>query len=240
MTKDLPADKFQIQNDGIRLLTNNYYETDFGSPKDWFVLKEGSKIVEVKLEGTMDEQKKGVNLNDKGIVCATPELDQTDLSGKIIVTIKDKNGIITHEDCAIYVSRVHVQWMPSFEKSWGGTLGAKVRKDVLIYTDYAKGTGIASIYPDDFLVLSGNKLARKNLVSICPVSPSPSNPKEGILYDSEGKVIPASFSIYYSGESVTTSCQYRGAAYTYVKVTAKESDGSIVTQILKIRFDWTE
>ncbi|MCS2497254.1 hypothetical protein NXW59_06215 [Bacteroides fragilis] len=37
--KDLPADKFEIQNDGIRLLTNNYHETDFGSPKDWFVLK---------------------------------------------------------------------------------------------------------------------------------------------------------------------------------------------------------
>ncbi|EXZ36546.1 hypothetical protein M100_5219, partial [Bacteroides fragilis str. 1007-1-F len=49
--KDLPADKFEIQNDGIRLLTNNYHETDFGSPKDWFVLKEGTEIVNVKLEG---------------------------------------------------------------------------------------------------------------------------------------------------------------------------------------------
>ena len=33
--KDLPADKFEIQNDGgIRLLTNNHFKTDFGSPKD--------------------------------------------------------------------------------------------------------------------------------------------------------------------------------------------------------------
>ncbi|MFK2351905.1 hypothetical protein ACIXOC_10135 [Bacteroides fragilis] len=53
----MPADKFEIQNDGIRLLTNNYHETDFGSPKDWFVLKEGTEIVNVKFEGTIDGEK---------------------------------------------------------------------------------------------------------------------------------------------------------------------------------------
>ncbi|MCM0315181.1 hypothetical protein [Bacteroides fragilis] len=238
--KDLPADKFKIQNDGIRLLTNNYHETDFGSPKDWFVLKEGSKIVEVKLEGTMDEQKRGVNLNDKGIVCATPELNQTDLSGKIIVAIKDKNRIITHEDCAIYVSRAHVQWNPSFTLSWGGSVRAGVKKGVLVCTDFGKGSGEALLGPDQILVLSRNQLVGRNLVSICPMSPSPSNPQEGILYDREGKVIPASFNSYFRGKFITISCKYRGAAYAYVKVTVKESDGSIVTQILKIRFDWIE
>ncbi|UVV75811.1 hypothetical protein NXW84_15990 [Bacteroides fragilis] len=39
LKKDLSADKFEIHDNEIWLLTNNYHETDFGSPKDWFILK---------------------------------------------------------------------------------------------------------------------------------------------------------------------------------------------------------
>ena len=105
--KDLPADKFEIQNDGIRLLTNNYHETDFGSPKDWFVLKEGTEIVDVKLENLVDEEKRGIVLKESGVVCATSRLNQMDLSGKLIVTLADKSGItITLID--ICLSLIHI------------------------------------------------------------------------------------------------------------------------------------
>ena len=228
--KDLPADKFEIQNDGIRLLTNNYHETDFGSPKDWFVLKEGTEIVNVKFEGTIDGEKRGVNLNEKGIACATSRLNQTDLSGKIIVTMKDKNGIITQEDCAIYVS----QWKPNYVYDFGGGITSAVIDGVFVQTNYGKGTGIANFNVVNILL--------GKVVSVCPAFVSSSNPEEGVLYDSEGKeVSDISFKADGSSSSLSlTATLKRGGVYTYVKVTIEESDGKQVNQILKIRFDWTE
>ena len=232
--KDLPADKFEIQNDGIRLLTNNYHETDFGSPKDWFVLKEGTEIVNVKFEGTIDGEKRGVNLNEKGIACATSRLNQTDLSGKIIVTMKDKNGIITQEDCAIYVSHAYAQWKPNYVCNFGGGITSAVIDGVFVQTNYGKGTGSANF--DVVNILLGK------VVSVCPAFVSSSNPEEGVLYDSEGKeVSDISFKAGGSSSSLSLTATFkRGGVYTYVKVTVEESDGKQVNQILKIRFDWTE
>lgn len=232
--KDLPADKFEIQNDGIRLLTNNYHETDFGSPKDWFVLKEGTEIVNVKFEGTIDGEKRGVNLNEKGIACATSRLNQTDLSGKIIVTMKDKNGIITQEDCAIYVSHAYAQWKPNYVYDFGGGITSAVIDGVFVQTNYGKGTGIANFNVVNILL--------GKVVSVCPAFVSSSNPEEGVLYDSEGKeVSDISFKADGSSSSLSLTATFkRGGVYTYVKVTVEESDGKQVNQILKIRFDWTE
>ena len=232
--KDLPADKFEIQNDGIRLLTNNYHETDFGSPKDWFVLKEGTEIVNVKFEGTIDGKKRGVNLNEKGIACATSRLNQTDLSGKIIVTMKDKNGIITQEDCAIYVSHAYAQWKPNYVYDFGGGITSAVIDGVFVQTNYGKGTGIANFNVVNILL--------GKVVSVCPAFVSSSNPEEGVLYDSEGKeVSDISFKADGSSSSLSLTATFkRGGVYTYVKVTVEESDGKQVNQILKIRFDWTE
>ena len=232
--KDLPADKFEIQNDGIRLLTNNYHETDFGSPKDWFVLKEGTEIVNVKFEGTIDGEKRGVNLNEKGIACATSRLNQTDLSGKIIVTMKDKNGIITQEDCAIYVSHAYAQWKPNYVYDCGGGITSAVIDGVFVQTNYGKGTGIANFNVVNILL--------GKVVSVCPAFVSSSNPEEGVLYDSEGKeVSDISFKADGSSSSLSLTATFkRGGVYTYVKVTVEESDGKQVNQILKIRFDWTE
>ena len=233
--KDLPADKFEIQNDGIRLLTNNYHETDFGSPKDWFVLKEGTEIVNVKFEGTIDGEKRGVNLNEKGIACATSRLNQTDLSGKIIVTMKDKNGIITQEDCAIYVSHAYAQWKPNYVYDFGGGITSAVIDGVFVQTNYGKGTGIANFNVVNILL--------GKVVSVCPAFVSSSNPEEGVLYDSEGKeVSDISFKADGSSSSLSLTATFKrgGGVYTYVKVTVEESDGKQVNQILKIRFDWTE
>ena len=232
--KDLPADKFEIQNDGIRLLTNNYHETDFGSPKDWFVLKEGTEIVNVKFEGTIDGEKRGLNLNEKGIACATSRLNQTDLSGKIIVTMKDKNGIITQEDCAIYVSHAYAQWKPNYVYDFGGGITSAVIDGVFVQTNYGKGTGIANFNVVNILL--------GKVVSVCPAFVSSSNPEEGVLYDSEGKeVSDISFKADGSSSSLSLTATFkRGGVYTYVKVTVEESDGKQVNQILKIRFDWTE
>ncbi|MCS2989173.1 hypothetical protein NXW62_05250 [Bacteroides fragilis] len=200
--KDLPADKFEIQNDGIRLLTNNYHETDFGSPKDWFVLKEGTEIVNVKFEGTIDGEKRGVNLNEKGIACATSRLNQTDLSGKIIVTMKDKNGIITQEDCAIYVSHAYAQWKPNYVYDFGGGITSAVIDGVFVQTNYGKGTGIANFNVVNILL--------GKVVSVCPAFVSSSNPEEGVLYDSEGKeVSDISFKADGSSSSLSLTATFK-------------------------------
>ncbi len=240
--KDLPADKFEIQNDGIRLLTNNYHETDFGSPKDWFVLKEGSKIVEVKLEGTMDEQKRGVNLNDKGIVCATPELNQTELSGKIIVTVEDKNGIITHEDYIIHIEPTCLWWNNNY--SWKeGHSSCKPIDGVFVFV----GADITG-KEDSFYIASKIfcKSDHYRVAKLEVMEPSGTMQPNGILHDIKGtpiSVADAAFDfrfddtidnahIYY-----VLKCKAEGIYYGYVKGTLKKhSDGSVVTQVLKVCF----
>ena len=73
--KDLATDKFEIHDNEICLLTNNHYETDFGSPKDWFVLDEGAEIVDVKLENLVDEEERGDCLEGEWCcMCQHPDL----------------------------------------------------------------------------------------------------------------------------------------------------------------------
>ena len=229
--KDLPADKFEIQNDGIRLLTNNYHETDFGSPKDWFVLKEGSKIVNVKLEGTIDGAKRGVNLNKKGIACATPQLNQTDLSGKIIVTIEDKNGIITKEDYAIYVSHAYVQWNPNYSHKSDDDKKSFVLDGILTYTSRGDSDIENLAFSDIFL---------GKVIDVRPAFTLSSNPQEGVLFDSENKVVSGiSFQVDVMALSTLRFITHfqREKVYTYLKVTATDKSGRQVNQILKVRFD---
>ncbi|MCM0315193.1 hypothetical protein [Bacteroides fragilis] len=237
--KDLPADKFKIQNDEIRLLTNNYHETNFGSPKDWFVLKEGTEIVSVKLEGTMDEQKRGVNLNDKGIVCATPELNQTDLSGKIIVTAKDKNGIITHKDYIIHIESAYLWWNNGYSWIDSNDSGhyCKPINGVFVYA----GLGITG--NKDFFSRNENWLltSRFTIWKVEVLESSGAEFPDGILHDIEGTPIPIADATF--GIAIDSSClglalksKTEGNYCGYIKCTLKKPDDSLVTQVLKIRF----
>ena len=233
--KDLPADKFQIQNDGIRLLTNNYHETDFGSPKDWFVLKEGTEIVSVKLEGTMDEQKRGVNLNDKGIACATPRLNRTDLSGKIIVTMKDKDGITMIASIGIHIPHTNIWWTDTY--SWKGDKSdCKVENGEFVYT----GADISG-KKESFATAGGFALSYPSGITVTDMKILQSSQK-GVLYDEKDKPVStddAVLSIEYKDGSFTTSlkCKAQGVVYYgYIKVTLKKQDSSLATQVLKIRF----
>ena len=242
--KDLPADKFKIQNDGIRLLTNNYHETDFGSPKDWFVLKEGTEIVSVKLEGTMDEQKRGVNLNDKGIVCATPELNQTELSGKIIVTVEDKNGIITHEDYIIHIEPTYLWWNNNYSwKDGEGHSSCKPIDGVFVYVG-ADITGKKESFYIGTNLFCKNGLYR--IAKLEVLEPSGTMQPNGILHDIKGtpiSVADAAFDLSFD-EIIDNGfiycvlkCKAEGIYYGYVKGTLKKhSDGSVMIQVLKICF----
>ncbi|GAA6241237.1 hypothetical protein F030043B2_02790 [Bacteroides fragilis] len=237
--KDLPADKFKIQNDGIWLLTNNYHETNFGSPKDWFVLNGGSKIVEVKLEGTMDEQKRGVNLNDKGIVCATPELNQTELSGKIIVTVEDKNGIITHEDCIIHIESAYLWWNNGY--SWIDSKNpghyCKPVNGVFVYAGLGvTGEKVFFSRNENWLFASSFRLWGVEVLES-----SGTEFPDGILHDIEGTPIPIADAAF--GIAIDSNClglalksKTEGDYCGYIKCTLKKPDDSLVTQVLKICF----
>ncbi|MFK2351906.1 hypothetical protein ACIXOC_10140 [Bacteroides fragilis] len=148
--------------------------------------------------------------------------------------MKDKNGIITQEDCAIYVSHAYAQWKPNYVYDFGGGITSAVIDGVFVQTNYGKGTGIANFNVVNILL--------GKVVSVCPAFVSSSNPEEGVLYDSEGKeVSDISFKADGSSSSLSLTATFkRGGVYTYVKVTVEESDGKQVNQILKIRFDWTE
>ena len=237
--KDLPADKFQIQNDGIRLLTNNYHETDFGSPKDWFVLKEGTEIVSVKLEGTMDEQKRGVNLNDKGIACATARLNQTDLSGKIIVTIKDKDGTMMTASIGIHIPHTVICWNDNYK--WKNSVSScETVNGEFVYT----GLDISG-KEETFTVAEVEGLifhfSYKNEVTVTDVKVLQSSQK-GVLYDEKNNPVStedATMNVRYTGSSLVMSrkCKAQGVVYYgYIRVTLKKQNGSLTTQVLKICF----
>ncbi|GAA6241231.1 hypothetical protein F030043B2_02730 [Bacteroides fragilis] len=234
--KDLPADKFQIQNDEIWLLTNNYHETDFGFPKDWFIVKEGTEIVSVKLEGTMDEQKRGVNLNDKGIACATARLNQTDLSGKIIVTIKDKDGTMITASIGIHIPHTVICWNDNYK--WENSVSScKTVNGEFVYTGldisgkeevFATSEGSALHYP------------YKNEVTITDIKVLQSSQK-GVLYDEKNNPVStedATMNVRYTGNLVMSrKCKAQGVVYYgYIRVTLKKQNGSLTTQVLKICF----
>ncbi|EYE67622.1 hypothetical protein, partial [Bacteroides fragilis] len=246
--KDLPADKFEIQNDGIRLLTNNYHETDFGSPKDWFVLKEGTEIVNVKLEGTIDEKKRGVDLDEKGIARATPQPNQTDLSGKIMVTMKNKNGMMTIASIGIHIPHALICWNDKY--AWKSTVdksSCKVENGEFIYTN-PNNTGVET----KFSIIEGFDGIAKPMVfdhivylvaAISPLETSGESLQNGLLYDIHGKQLPidqASFGFRRKSAAVvciSLKCSKEDTYVGYIKITLKNIPlNTLTTQILKIKF----
>ncbi|EXY29162.1 hypothetical protein, partial [Bacteroides fragilis] len=246
--KDLPADKFEIQNDGIRLLTNNYHETDFGSPKDWFVLKEGTEIVNVKLEGTIDEKKRGVDLDEKGIARATPQPNQTDLSGKIMVTMKNKNRMMTIASIGIHIPHALICWNDKY--AWKSTVdksSCKVENGEFIYTN-PNNTGVET----KFSIIEGFDGIAKPMVfdhivylvaAISPLETSGESLQNGLLYDIHGKQLPidqASFGFRRKSAAVvciSLKCSKEDTYVGYIKITLKNIPlNTLTTQILKIKF----
>ena len=246
--KDLPADKFEIQNDGIRLLTNNYHETDFGSPKDWFVLKKGTEIVNVKFEGTIDEKKRGVDLDEKGIARAPPQPNQTDLSGKIMVTMKNKNGMMTIASIGIHIPHALICWNDKY--AWKSTVdksSCKVENGEFIYTN-PNNTGVET----KFSIIEGFDGIAKPMVfdhivysvaAISPLETSGESLQNGLLYDIHGKQLPidqASFGFRRKSAAVvyiSLKCSKEDTYVGYIKITLKNIPlNTLTTQILKIKF----
>ena len=246
--KDLSADKFEIRGNEIWLLTNNYCETDFGSPKDWFVLKEGTEIVNVKLEGTIDEKKRGVDLDEKGVACATPQPNQTDLSGKIMVTMKNKNGMMMIASIGIHIPRALICWNDKY--AWKSTLdksSCKVENGEFMYTN-PNNTGVET----KFLIIEGfDRIARPMtfdhlvylVTAISPLETSGESLQNGLLYDIHGKQLPidqAAFGFRRKSAStvyISLKCSKKDTYVGYIKITLKNiPHDSLTTQILKIKF----
>ena len=242
--KDLPADKFEIQNNGIRLLTNNYHETDFGSPKDWFVLKEGTEIVNVKLEGLIDGEGRGIVLKESGVVCATSRLNQMDLSGKLIVTLADKSGT-TIALIDICISHANIGWNDGYSGRRGESELCEVRDGVFTYVNI--GQGVENFF-DVMPLFLHNPLFE--IVSLAPLELAVGKETErqnGLLHTLTGEPIPfasAAFGIATDngGKQVKMSLRGNNIVMTmlpcmgYVKVVLKKDDGSLFTQVLKIAF----
>ncbi|WMI93625.1 hypothetical protein BFGS084_01028 [Bacteroides fragilis] len=237
LKKDLPADKFEIHDNEIWLLTDNYSEASFGSPKDWFVLKEGTEIVDVQLEGTIDEEKRGVVLKESGVVCATSRLNHVDLLGKIIVAVKDKNGLITLEDYIVHVSPANAWWRDDYEWT-SGEVSVKVINGVAIFKNVGQSVQTFSYSLGAASLLQG-RLGYGNVIDFCPWEPiSSEKPQAGYLHDREGNVI-SGISLSFSAGS-----HYIGVGnmspntnvYGYVKVIIK--DGELKkASVLKINFE---
>ena len=234
--KDLPADKFEIQNNGIRLLTNNYHETDFGSPKDWFILKEGFEIVSVQLEGLIDEEGRGIVLKESGVVCATSRRNLADLLGKIIVTMKDKNGIIIQEDYIIHVSPANAWWRDDY-KWTSGQVSITVINGVAILKNVGQQEQDFGInYGGPFL---RGRLGWGQIMDLCPWEPiSSEKPQEGRLHSGEGNVIPdVSFSARKEGTKIyLRNLSSKTNVYGYVKAIIKEN-GSQKVSVLRVNFE---
>ena len=243
LKKDLSADKFEIHDNEIWLLTNNYHETDFGSPKDWFVLKEGTEIVNVKLEGLIDGEGRGIVLKESGVVCATSRLNQMDLSGKLIVTLADKSGTtITSID--IRIPHANIGWNDAYKWS-GKDEVCEVKDGVFNYVNIGqKVENFFNVMP----LLACNPLFE--IVSLAPLELAVGKETErqnGLLHTLTGEPIPfasAAFGIATDngGKQVKMSLRGNNIVMTmlpcmgYVKVVLKKDDGSLFTQVLKIAF----
>lgn len=236
LKKDLSADKFEIHDNEMWLLTNNHYETDFGSPKDWFVLKEGTEIVDVKLENLVDEEKRGIVLKESGVVCATSRRNLADLLGKIIVTMKDKNGIIIQEDYIIHVSPANAWWRDDY-KWTSGQVSITVINGVAILKNVGQ-------QEQDFGINYGGAFLRGRLgwgqiMDLCPWEPiSSEKPQEGRLHSGEGNVIPdVSFSARKEGTKIyLRNLSSKTNVYGYVKAIIKEN-GSQKVSVLRVNFE---
>ena len=239
LKKDLATDKFEIHDNEICLLTNNHYETDFGSPKDWFVLDEGAEIVDVKLENLVDEEKRGVVLKENGVVCATSRLNRTNLSGKLIVTLADKSGTtITSID--IRIPHANIGWNDAYKWS-GKDEVCEVKDGVFNYVNIGqKVENFFNVMP----LLACNPLFE--IVSLAPLELAvgeETKTRNGLLHTLAGESIPfadAAFGATMdSGGQVKISLRYvsKKTYVGYVKfVLKKKDDGSLSTQVLKIAF----
>ena len=236
LKKDLSADKFEIHDNEIWLLTNNYHETDFGSPKDWFILKEGFEIVSVQLEGLIDEERRGIVLKESGVVCATSRRNLADLLGKIIVTMKDKNGIIIQEDYIIHVSPANAWWRDDY-KWTSGQVSITVINGVAILKNVGQQEQDFGInYSGPFL---RGRLGWGYIMDLCPWEPiSSEKPQEGCLYSVEGSVIPdISFSARKEGNFIyLRNLSSKTNVYGYVKAIIKEN-GSQKVSVLRVNFE---
>ena len=236
LKKDLSADKFEIHDNEIWLLTNNYHETDFGSPKDWFILKEGFEIVSVQLEGLIDEEGRGIVLKESGVVCATSRRNLADLLGKIIVTMKDKNGIIIQEDYIIHVSPANAWWRDDY-KWTSGQVSITVINGVAILKNVGQQEQDFGInYGGPFL---RGRLGWGQIMDLCPWEPiSSEKPQEGRLHSGEGNVIPdVSFSARKEGTKIyLRNLSSKTNVYGYVKAIIKEN-GSQKVSVLRVNFE---
>ena len=232
--KDLPADKFKIYDNEIWLLTDNYYEADFGSPKGWFVLKEGTEIVSVKLEGTIDEEKRGAILKESGVVCATSQLNHADLLGKIIVAVKDKNGFIIAHEKIVHVSAAGAWWCEGYKWS-SGEASVRVINGVVVFDKMGRREEDFLLTRPVPLLVGARGVGAWGDLEVCPWEPiSPEKPREGHLHDSEGNVIPdASFSVRKEGKALyLCNLSSKTNVSGYIKVTAS---GKV--NVLKISFE---
>ena len=239
LKKDLATDKFEIHDNEICLLTNNHYETDFGSPKDWFVLDEGAEIVDVKLENLVDEEKRGVVLKENGVVCATSRLNRTNLSGKLIVTLADKSGTtITSID--IRIPHANIGWNDAYKWS-GKDEVCEVKDGVFNYVNIGqKVENFFNVMP----LLACNPLFE--IVSLAPLELAvgeETKTRNGLLHTLAGESIPLADAAFGatmdSGGQVKISLRYvsKKTYVGYVKfVLKKKDDGSLSTQVLKIAF----
>ncbi|MCY6317571.1 hypothetical protein OXV63_22515, partial [Bacteroides fragilis] len=245
LKKDLSADKFEIHDNEMWLLTNNHYETDFGSPKDWFVLKEGTEIVDVKLENLVDEEKRGIVLKESGVVCATSRLNQTDLLGKIVVTVKDKKGVIHIASYTTRIPSCYLRWRDEYTWNTGGVPCCKVVDGVLVYTGMdTGGKGDEFSYTGNWTL--GYDSERFSVADVGVLESSGETPENGLLYyDKDGARVAITDAAFGSklGTSghfvISLKCKKKDSYYGYVKFKLKRAtDGLLVTQVLKIKFDF--
>ena len=245
LKKDLPADKFEVHDNEMWLLTNNHYETDFGSPKDWFVLKEGAEIVSVQLESLIDEEKRGVVLKESGVVCATSRLNHADLLGKIVVTVKDKKGATRIASYTTRIPSCYLSWGDKYTWNAGAGASCKVVDGVFVYTGLNTGGE-----GESFSCASGWAIGydskRFSVVGVGVLEPSGETPESGLLYDKAGAkvaITDATFGFKMNGGCthfvVSLKCKKKDPYYGYVKFKLKRTaDGLLVTQVLKIKFDF--
>lgn len=131
----------------------------------------------------------------------------------------------------IHIPHANIRWL----EGRSGWMNNEVANGVLTHTHtnfngesikFAAGIGFFLSYSSGITIMDMKVLQ---------------SPQKGVLYDEKDKPIStddAELSIEYSNLSFTASikCKAGGVVYGYMKVTLKMQDGSLVTQVLKIRF----
>ncbi|UVV75810.1 hypothetical protein NXW84_15985 [Bacteroides fragilis] len=169
------------------------------------------------MEGLIDEEGRGIVLKESGVVCATSRRNLADLLGKIIVTMKDKNGIIIQEDYIIHVSPANAWWRDDY-KWTSGQVSITVINGVAILKNVGQQEQDFGInYSGPFL---RGRLGWAHIMDLCPWEPiSSEKPQEGRLHSGEGNVIPdVSFSARKEGTKIyLRNLSSKTNVYGYVK-----------------------